>query len=77
MLTADHGCDPASPRTDHTREHVPLLARFAGDGGRRHDGPMAESARACLRGWPGRGSPRCPATHSFECRAGGTGPGVG
>jgi len=27
MLTADHGCDPAyTATTDHTREHVPLLA---------------------------------------------------
>jgi phosphopentomutase len=25
MLTADHGCDPVHPGTDHTREHVPLL----------------------------------------------------
>jgi len=25
MLTADHGCDPAHPGTDHTREYVPLL----------------------------------------------------
>jgi len=24
-ITADHGCDPAHPGTDHTREHVPLL----------------------------------------------------
>ena len=30
VLTADHGCDPTTPGTDHTREHVPLLARFAG-----------------------------------------------
>ena len=27
-LTADHGCDPTWPGSDHTREHVPLL--FAG-----------------------------------------------
>ena len=26
VLTADHGCDPTTPGTDHTREHVPLLA---------------------------------------------------
>ena len=25
MITADHGCDPAYPGTDHTREYVPLL----------------------------------------------------
>lgn len=26
MVTADHGCDPGFPGTDHTREYVPLLA---------------------------------------------------
>lgn len=25
IITADHGCDPAFPTTDHTREYVPLL----------------------------------------------------
>ncbi|MEJ5367055.1 MAG: phosphopentomutase [Bryobacteraceae bacterium] len=26
VLTADHGCDPTTPSTDHNREYVPLLA---------------------------------------------------
>ncbi len=26
ILTADHGCDPTSPSTDHSREYVPILA---------------------------------------------------
>ncbi len=26
LLTADHGCDPTTPGTDHSREYVPLLA---------------------------------------------------
>ncbi|MDL2289474.1 phosphopentomutase [Clostridia bacterium OttesenSCG-928-F22] len=26
IITADHGCDPTFPGTDHTREYVPLLA---------------------------------------------------
>jgi phosphopentomutase len=30
ILTADHGCDPTTPGTDHTREYVPLLALRAG-----------------------------------------------
>ncbi len=30
VFTADHGCDPTTPSTDHTREHVPLL--MAGPG---------------------------------------------
>ena len=25
VLTADHGCDPTAPGTDHTREHIPVL----------------------------------------------------
>ncbi len=25
MITADHGCDPATESTDHSREHVPLV----------------------------------------------------
>ena len=26
VLTADHGCDPTFPGSDHTREHVPVIA---------------------------------------------------
>ncbi len=26
ILTADHGCDPTWPGSDHTREHVPIIA---------------------------------------------------
>ncbi len=35
ILTADHGCDPTTPSTDHSREYVPLLV-FDGyrEGGR-------------------------------------------
>ncbi|MBQ8537116.1 MAG: phosphopentomutase, partial [Clostridia bacterium] len=25
IVTADHGCDPTFPGTDHTREHIPIL----------------------------------------------------
>ncbi len=25
IITADHGCDPCFPGTDHTREHIPLM----------------------------------------------------
>lgn len=49
VLTADHGCDPTTPGTDHTREHAPLLARFAGHGGRRHDGLFADVGASALR----------------------------
>jgi phosphopentomutase len=27
ILTADHGCDPTTPSTDHSREYVPLLVQ--------------------------------------------------
>jgi phosphopentomutase len=30
MVTADHGNDPTTPSTDHSREHVPLLVCGAG-----------------------------------------------
>lgn len=26
FITADHGCDPGTPSTDHSREYVPLIA---------------------------------------------------
>ena len=26
VITADHGCDPTFPGSDHTREYVPVLA---------------------------------------------------
>lgn len=48
VLTADHGVDPRAPHTDHTREHVPLLARFRGNAGRRHDGPFADVGASVL-----------------------------
>ena len=54
IFTADHGCDPTHPGTDHTREHVPLLARFAGHAGRRHDGPFADVGASVLRWLAGR-----------------------
>jgi phosphopentomutase len=30
ILCADHGCDPTWPGSDHTREHIPVLATGAG-----------------------------------------------
>jgi len=40
VLTSDHGCDPTTPSTDHSREHAMLLAHLVGApmAGRRHDG---------------------------------------
>jgi phosphopentomutase len=60
VLTADHGCDPTHPGTDHTREHAPLLARFAGHEGRRHDGPLGDVGASVLRWLAGRDAPALP-----------------
>jgi len=30
IITADHGCDPTTPSTDHSREYVPLLVYYSG-----------------------------------------------
>ena len=30
IITADHGVDPTTPSTDHSREHVPLIAYCPG-----------------------------------------------
>jgi phosphopentomutase len=60
VLTADHGVDPNAPHTDHTREYSPLLARFAGHGGRRHDGPLADVGASVLRWLTGRDAPELP-----------------
>jgi phosphopentomutase len=62
VLTADHGCDPTTPGSDHTREHAPLLARFEGDGGRRHDGPLADVGASVLRWIAGRDAGDLPGT---------------
>jgi len=40
LLTADHGCDPTTRSTDHTREYVPVLAA----------GPRVKPAPLGLRG---------------------------
>jgi phosphopentomutase len=53
VLTADHGCDPTSPRTDHTREYAPVLAAFEGHRSRRHDGSLADVGASVLA-WLGR-----------------------
>jgi phosphopentomutase len=60
IITADHGVDPRHASSDHTREHVPLLAWFGGHGGRRHDGPMADVGASALRWLCGRDAERLP-----------------
>jgi phosphopentomutase len=60
VLTADHGCDPTSERTDHTREHAPLLAAFAGHNGRRHEGPLADVGASVMKWLTGGEAPELP-----------------
>lgn len=66
ILTSDHGCDPTTPSTDHSREHALLLAYVEGrnaDGG-THEGEFADvgsTVNAWLGGkTPGRGIPGAP-----------------
>jgi phosphopentomutase len=60
VLTADHGVDPNANHTDHTREYAPLLARFAGNDGHRHDGPLADVGASVMRWLTGRDVPGLP-----------------
>jgi phosphopentomutase len=72
VITADHGVDPTTPGTDHTREHVPLLAwpeqaersgdEASGRGRRRHDGPFADVGASVLCWLAGRDAPGLPGT---------------
>jgi phosphopentomutase len=61
VLTSDHGCDPTTPSTDHSREHALLLLYAEGRNaaGARHDGEFADVG-ATVNAWlagraPGRG----------------------
>src|SRR5690349_2398810 len=51
VLTSDHGCDPTTPSTDHSREHAMLLAHVVGAPaiGRRHDGDTFADVGATVR----------------------------
>ncbi|HTU98249.1 MAG TPA: phosphopentomutase [Solirubrobacteraceae bacterium] len=62
VLTADHGVDPTTNHTDHTREYAPLLARFDGDGGRRWDGALADVGASVMRWLTGREAAELPGT---------------
>ena len=70
VLTADHGVDPNVDHTDHTREYAPLLARFAGSDGRRHDGPLADVGASVLRWLTGREAAELPGEPFVAGRAG-------
>jgi phosphopentomutase len=66
IMTSDHGCDPTTPSTDHSREHALLLAYVHGrnaDGRVHEDGEFADvgatvnkwlGGKGALKGTPGR-----------------------
>ncbi|MGE5274171.1 MAG: phosphopentomutase [Verrucomicrobiota bacterium] len=58
IITSDHGCDPTTPSTDHSREHAMLLAYVAGRNanGARHDGEFADVG-ATVNAWLGGKAP--------------------
>ena len=60
IITADHGVDLTSPRTDHTREHAPLLAHFTGAPARRHDGVLSDVGASVLRWLTGEDAGELP-----------------
>ena len=60
VLTADHGCDPTAPHTDHTREYAPLLAAFDGHRAYRHDGSLADVGASVLAWLTGRAASDLP-----------------
>ena len=59
ILTSDHGCDPTTPSTDHSREHALLLAYVEGKNaaGRIHEGEFADVG-ATVNAWLGGKPPR-------------------
>ena len=58
VLTSDHGCDPTTPSTDHSREYAMLLAYVQGKNaaGRVHEGEFADVG-ATVNAWLGGKSP--------------------
>jgi phosphopentomutase len=66
IVTSDHGCDPTTPSTDHSREHAMLMAYVEGRNaaGRIHAGEFADVG-ATVNAWlggkaPGKGIPGTP-----------------
>ena len=59
ILTSDHGCDPTTPSTDHSREHALLVAYVEGRNaaGRIHEGEFADVG-ATVNAWLGGKRPR-------------------
>ena len=66
VITSDHGCDPTTPSTDHSREHALLMVYVEGRNaaGKIHEGEFADVG-ATVNAWlggkaPGKGIPGQP-----------------
>jgi phosphopentomutase len=66
VITSDHGCDPTTPSTDHSREHAMLMLYVEGRNaaGQIHEGEFADVG-ATVNAWlggkaPSRGIPGQP-----------------
>src|SRR4029078_11856396 len=59
IITSDHGCDPTTPSTDHSREHALLIAYVQGRNaaGRIHEEGEFADVGATANAWLG-GEPR-------------------
>jgi phosphopentomutase len=67
VITSDHGCDPTTPSTDHSREHALLVAYAEGKNaaGKLHNGEFADVG-ATVNAWlGGKPPPRGLAGQSF------------
>ena len=87
IITSDHGCDPTTPSTDHSREHALLLAYVAGPQrrradprgrvrGRRRDRERVAEGQGAVARHPGTADPRAVAVrrrraHRAQARRGG------
>jgi phosphopentomutase len=60
VITSDHGCDPTTPSTDHSREHALLLLYAEGRNaaGRIHEGGEFADVGATVNAWLGGKTPR-------------------
>jgi len=60
ILTSDHGCDPTTASTDHSREYAMLLAYVQGRNaaGRIHEGGVFSDVGATVNLWLGGKAPR-------------------
>jgi phosphopentomutase len=60
VLTSDHGCDPTTPSTDHSREHALLLMYVEGKNaaGRIHNGEFADVGATVNAWFGGKAAPR-------------------